>query len=335
MLAPLVGAVVAGFGGRIIGRAGAHTVTIAGVLVATIASFVILGDVLKGNTFDGTIYTWAVVGGLKLEVGLPDRLADRDDDGGRDLRLADGPHLHDRLHGRRPGLPALLLVHLALHLQHADAGDEQQLPAALLRLGSGGTRVLPADRLLVQAPDGDLRQPEGVPGQPRRRLRLRARASASSSRTSARCTTPRSSPAAPGMAGDPDRVAARHAVAAADGGLHLPLHRRHGQERAVSAARVAAGFDGGPDADLGADPRGDDGDRRHLHGGAHVAAVRAVGRRAVVRHRHRGDHRVLHGTARHRAERHQAGRRVLDAVAAGLHDGGAGRRPRIRWRSST
>jgi NADH-quinone oxidoreductase subunit L len=70
VLAPLVGAVVAGFGGRIIGRAGAHTVTIAGVLVATIASFVILSDVLKGHTFDGTIYTWAVVGGLKLEVGF-------------------------------------------------------------------------------------------------------------------------------------------------------------------------------------------------------------------------------------------------------------------------
>jgi hypothetical protein len=35
----------------------------------------------------------------------------------------------------------------------------------------------------------------------------------------------------------------------------------------------------GPTPDLGADPRGDHGDRRHLHGGAHVAAVRAVGRR--------------------------------------------------------
>ena len=70
VLAPLVGALVAGFGGRIIGRAGAHTVTIAGVLVATVASFVILGDVLKGNTFDGTLYTWAVVGGLKLEIGF-------------------------------------------------------------------------------------------------------------------------------------------------------------------------------------------------------------------------------------------------------------------------
>jgi NADH-quinone oxidoreductase subunit L len=69
-LAPLVGALVAGFGGKVIGRAGAHTVTIFGVLIATVCSFIVLGDVLKGNTFDGTIYTWAVVGGLKFEVGF-------------------------------------------------------------------------------------------------------------------------------------------------------------------------------------------------------------------------------------------------------------------------
>jgi len=69
-LAPLVGALVAGFGGRLVGRSGAHTVTIAGVLVSTIASFVILADVLKGHSFDGTVYTWAVVGGLKLEIGF-------------------------------------------------------------------------------------------------------------------------------------------------------------------------------------------------------------------------------------------------------------------------
>ena len=70
VVAPLIGAIVAGFGGRVIGRAGAHTVTIFGVLVSTVCAFVILGDVLKGNNFDGTIYTWAVVGGLKLEIGF-------------------------------------------------------------------------------------------------------------------------------------------------------------------------------------------------------------------------------------------------------------------------
>ena len=70
VLAPLIGAMVAGFGGRLVGRAGAHTVTILGVLVSTICSFVVLADVLNGNLFDGTVYTWAVVGGLRLEVGF-------------------------------------------------------------------------------------------------------------------------------------------------------------------------------------------------------------------------------------------------------------------------
>jgi hypothetical protein len=77
--------------------------------------------------------------------------------------------------------------------------------------------------------------------------------------------------------------------------LHLPVHRRHGQVGAGAAARVAARFDGRPDADLGADPRGDHGDGGHLHGGAHVAAVRAFGNGAVVRADHRRDHGVLHG----------------------------------------
>jgi NADH-quinone oxidoreductase subunit L len=69
-LAPLIGALVAGLAGRIVGRSGAHAVTIFGVLVATIASFIVLNDVMKGNLFDGTVYTWAVVGGLRLEVGF-------------------------------------------------------------------------------------------------------------------------------------------------------------------------------------------------------------------------------------------------------------------------
>ena len=69
-LAPLIGALVAGLGGRFIGRTGAHAVTILGVLIATVASFIVLSDVMKGTHFDGTVYTWAVVGGLKLEVGF-------------------------------------------------------------------------------------------------------------------------------------------------------------------------------------------------------------------------------------------------------------------------
>ena len=48
----------------------------------------------------------------------------------------------------------------------------------------------------------------------------------------------------------------------------LLLHRRHGQERADPALRLAAGRDGRPDAGLRPDPRRDHGHRRRLHGGA-------------------------------------------------------------------
>ncbi len=69
-LAPLAGAVLAGLFGKLIGRAGAHIVTILGVAVAFAASVVIFGDVQAGNTFNGTLYTWMKSGGLNFEVGF-------------------------------------------------------------------------------------------------------------------------------------------------------------------------------------------------------------------------------------------------------------------------
>ena len=69
-LAPLFGAIVAGLFGKAIGRAGAHTVTILGVAVAFVASIFIYQDVAAGNVFNGTLYTWATSGNLKLEVGF-------------------------------------------------------------------------------------------------------------------------------------------------------------------------------------------------------------------------------------------------------------------------
>ncbi len=58
--------------------------------------------------------------------------------------------------------------------------------------------------------------------------------------------------------------------------LHSVVHRCHGQIRAGAAACLVAGFHGRPDTDLGLDPCRHHGDRRYLHGGAHVAAVRTV-----------------------------------------------------------
>ena len=70
-LAPLVGAIAAGFFGRAIGRRGAHTVTILGVLIAFIGSAVVLKQVaLDGARFNATVYEWMVLGGLKMEVGF-------------------------------------------------------------------------------------------------------------------------------------------------------------------------------------------------------------------------------------------------------------------------
>ena len=69
-LAPLFGAIMAGLFGKIIGRRGAHTVTIAGVAVAFALSVLIFQDVQAGNTFNGTLYHWASSGGLDLEVGF-------------------------------------------------------------------------------------------------------------------------------------------------------------------------------------------------------------------------------------------------------------------------
>jgi NADH-quinone oxidoreductase subunit L len=69
-LAPLAGALLAGLFGKLIGRTGAHLVTILGVAVALWASVMIYQDVQAGHNFNGAIYTWLESGGLKLQVGF-------------------------------------------------------------------------------------------------------------------------------------------------------------------------------------------------------------------------------------------------------------------------
>ena len=69
-LAPLAGAVLAGFFGKAIGRAGAHTATILGVLIAFVISLIVLNDVMAGARFNATIYEWMNVGNLKMEIGF-------------------------------------------------------------------------------------------------------------------------------------------------------------------------------------------------------------------------------------------------------------------------
>jgi NADH-quinone oxidoreductase subunit L len=75
-LAPLVGALAAGvlgtkFGGNVIGRGLSHSVTILGVLLSFVLSVMTLQSVVvDGARFNETIYTWMVVGDLKMEIGF-------------------------------------------------------------------------------------------------------------------------------------------------------------------------------------------------------------------------------------------------------------------------
>ncbi|MDO9360276.1 MAG: NADH-quinone oxidoreductase subunit L [Polaromonas sp.] len=75
-LAPLAGSLAAGilgtsFAGNQIGRRLTHTLTILGVLVAFIISAMTLKSVIvDGARFNETLYTWMIVGGLKMEVGF-------------------------------------------------------------------------------------------------------------------------------------------------------------------------------------------------------------------------------------------------------------------------
>ncbi|UJP06477.1 MAG: NADH-quinone oxidoreductase subunit L [Nitrosomonas sp.] len=69
-LAPLLGSIIAGLFGRLIGREWSHRVTIGLVFVSLLASIVIFMDVLEGNSYNGTVYTWLMAGDTRFEVGF-------------------------------------------------------------------------------------------------------------------------------------------------------------------------------------------------------------------------------------------------------------------------
>ena len=77
VLAPLVGAIIAGLLRNQVGRAGAHWVTILGVGISCVLSLYVLWlFAFKGApTYNETVYTWMVSDGLRMEIGfLIDRL---------------------------------------------------------------------------------------------------------------------------------------------------------------------------------------------------------------------------------------------------------------------
>jgi NADH-quinone oxidoreductase subunit L len=71
VLAPLAAAAVAGLAGRYVGRAGAHTLCIAGVTVSFAGSAWVLAQMLGGApVFNENVYTWGVSDGLAMQIGF-------------------------------------------------------------------------------------------------------------------------------------------------------------------------------------------------------------------------------------------------------------------------
>ena len=69
-LSCLIAAIIAGLGGKIIGRTATHRVAISGVAISFLLSLYVLYDVLQGNLFNGTLYTWGTSGFLTFEIGF-------------------------------------------------------------------------------------------------------------------------------------------------------------------------------------------------------------------------------------------------------------------------
>ena len=228
-------------------------------------------------------------------------------------RVDADPPLLGRLHEVGPRLHALLRVPELLRLLDAAAGPGRQLHDPDRRLGVRRRRVLPADLVLVPARDGDAGGHQGVRHQRRRRRRARDRHLLHLQGL--------------GLAGLPHdvRVGRRglHAQRQRSRrGLHRPAHRRVREVRPGAAAHLAAGRHGGPDAGLGPDPRGHDGDRRRLPDRAHAPALRAGPDRRRRRLGHRLRDARHRGLDRARGDRPQTRHRLLDDVPDRLHDHG-------------
>ena len=76
-LLPLGAAIIAGLGGRLIGRAGAHWLTCLAVAASCLLSFVVLKQMWWDGvpTYDAPVYTWLVSDSMHMQVGfLIDRL---------------------------------------------------------------------------------------------------------------------------------------------------------------------------------------------------------------------------------------------------------------------
>ena len=71
VLAPLIGAIIAGLCGHWIGRQGAHRVTITFMTISFLVSLIIFYQVVYANQyFNGPIYSWMISGSYRFDIGF-------------------------------------------------------------------------------------------------------------------------------------------------------------------------------------------------------------------------------------------------------------------------
>ncbi len=315
---PLLGALIAGFFGRLIGDRPSEIVTTSLLMVSAVLSWVVFVRVGFGHeTAHIAIAPWITSGELDTSWSLRvDTLTSVMlvvvTTVSALVHLYSIGYMHED--DSRPRFFAYLSLFTFAMLMLVTSDN-------LLQMFFGwegvGLASYLADRLLVQEAFGQRRRHQGVRRQPRRRLRLRARhlrpVRGDELHQPGRRFRRRS-----GSSRQVDRfprLSGRYADAAGA----AAVHGRHGQVGAVPAAHVAAGRHGRPDAGIGAHPRRDHGDGRRVHGGAPVARFRAGSRSAEGRRLHRRHYGFLRGHRRPRAERHQARHRLFDVLAARLH----------------
>src|SRR5579864_1455995 len=71
-LLPLAAALLAGLGGRLVGRRGAAALCIGAVAVSWLLSCLVMKQLLLDHVgnFNGSLYTWLVGDGVRLQVGF-------------------------------------------------------------------------------------------------------------------------------------------------------------------------------------------------------------------------------------------------------------------------
>ena len=315
VFSPALGALFAGLFGSFIGDRNAQYVTCGLMGVTAVCAWINLFANVGEPAFKVPLLQWITVGSFSVNWALRSIPLDRDDVRGRLHQLPD-PRLLRGLHVPRPEHPALhgylslftfsmLMLVTSDNLMQLFFGWEGVGLASYLLIGFWYTKpsaCAAAIKAFIVNRVGDFGLVLGIAAaflafDSVQFDEIFARVPELAPR---RCT-----PSATTLDARADRRAA--------------VHRRHGQVGAARPAHLAARRHGRPDPGLGADPRGDDGDRRRVPGAPVLTALRVRAEGSWHGHLHRRQHRDLCRHHRAHPVRHQAGDRLLDLLAARLH----------------